>query len=102
MDNPVLNKVVSEQVRPMAEKARNLLILAQATKPGIDVILAQLVNIPDDEIINDNRLNEGIAPITVGQFRACAGVLSDLLVTVNTDPRLLSILGVCVRSPDII
>lgn len=95
--NPVLNRVIAEQVRPMAEQARNLLVEGQAAAPGLTAILAGLANADDADIVQDGRLTEGVAPLTVGQFRACVGVLSDIVTQVNADPRLGAILSACVR-----
>lgn len=95
--NTVINRAVAEQVRPMAEQARNLLVEAQAAAPGLAQIIAGLNEAADTDIVQDNRLAEGVAPLTVGQLRACVGVLSDIVAQVNADPRLPAILAACVR-----
>jgi hypothetical protein len=97
IQNPVFNAVIGEQVRPMAEAARNLLIQAQAAAPGLSGMAAALAQADDADILDDGRTAEGVPPITVGDFRACVGVLGDIVAQVNADPRLASILGACVR-----
>lgn len=96
--NPFFNRIVNQQVRPMAERARNLLILAQASASTFAAIEAELASADSSDVIQDGRFDEdGIPPITVGQFRDCMGILSDLVTQINSDPRLASILSICVR-----
>lgn len=102
INNPVFVRLVSEDIRPMAEQARNLLVQAQAAAPGLAAMVAGLGEADDADIIQDNRLGEGVAPITAGQVRACVGVLADLVTQINADPRLGAILGACVRSARVV
>lgn len=97
IQNPVLNRVVSEVVRPTAERARGLLIEAQAHAPTLAAAVADLAEVPDEEVIDDGRLGEGVRPLTVGQLRACVTLLGELTVSIAADQRLPAVLGACVR-----
>lgn len=101
IQNPVLNRAIGEQVRPMAERARGLLVQAQAAAPAIATLTAALAGADDADVIDDGRLGEGVAPITVGQFRAATGLLTDLLATINQDARLPAVLAACVRPVEV-
>ena len=95
--NPVINRAIAEQVRPMAETARNLLVQAQASAPSLAADIAALTDAADADILQDGRIAEGIAPLTVAEFRACIGLLSALVAQVNGDARLAAVLAACVR-----
>lgn len=101
INNPVLNRALSEQVRPMAERARGLLILAQASAAGLAQLTASLAGSDDADVIDDGRLAEGVPPLTVGQFRAATALLGDLVAQINADPRLPAVLSACVRSVEV-
>lgn len=97
INNPILNKLVNEDIRPMAERARALFAQAQVLSNYAPELLQQLSQLNDDDIINDNRLTEGVAPLTVLQLKNCINLLTDLLASVNQDARLPSVLKACVR-----
>jgi hypothetical protein len=97
INNPVLNRVISEVVRPTSERARGLLVEAQTHAQSLASLVAALSEYPDDEIIDDGRLSEGVSPLTVGQFRQAVGLLSELTASIAADPRLQAVFGACVR-----
>ena len=97
INDPVLNKIVNEDIRPMAERARALFAQAQLMSAYSNDFLTQLNELQDDDIINDNRLNEGVSPLNVLQLKNCINLLTDLLLLVNRDTRLPSVLNACVR-----
>lgn len=97
IQNPVLNRAISEQVRPMAERARGLLVQAQAAAGQIAALNAAIAEAADDDVIDDGRLAEGVPPLTAGQFRAATAMLGELVTQISADQRLPSVLAACVR-----
>jgi len=97
IQNTVFNRAISEQVRPMAERARALLVQAQASSGGLAAMTAALAGADDADVLDDGRVPEGIAPLTVAQFRAATGLLGELVAQIQSDARLPAILAACVR-----
>ena len=97
ISDPIINRTISEVVRPTAERARGLLIEAQAHAPRLAAIVASLEGVDDAEVLDDGREREGVRPLTVGQFRACVSMLGELTVSIGQDARLPSVLGACVQ-----
>lgn len=95
--NPEINKIINEDIRPLAEKARALFAQAQMLSLYGPELVAQLEQLDNADVLNDNRINEGVRPLTVLQLKNCINLLTDLLTTVNADSRLPSVLGACVR-----
>jgi len=99
INNPFLNRIVNEEVRPMAERARNLFFQAQANNSMFSNLLSQLSEFSDSDIIVDERAD--ISPLTVGNFRNVVELLSELVTQINQDPKLADVLACCVRGINI-
>lgn len=97
IENPILTRAINEIVRPLAERARGLLIESEVNATSLAALLTELAEVPDSETINDGRYNDGVRSLTVGQLRDCVTMLSDLVTSINADSRLSSVLGACVR-----
>jgi len=98
ISNPIINRAVSELMRPTAEQARALFVGATFNRVQLAALVASIAGLDDDDIIDDGRASEGIAPPTVGQIRAAAALLGSLVDLVTGDPRLPAVLGLCVRT----
>lgn len=99
ISDPVLTASISNDVRPMCERARNLVITASALADAAGAMLGRLSQAPDDEVVDDGRYAEGIPPPTVGDLRAAAKFLEDVLPVMVAHPSYPVIRKLCVRNP---
>lgn len=99
--DPVLNASVNNDVRPMCERARNLVITASALADAAGLLLGRLGQLPDDTIVDDGRYGEGVPPPTVGDLRAAAQFLEDVLPVMARHAAYPVICKLCVRLPNL-
>lgn len=99
ISDPVLTASISNDVRPMCERARNLVITASALADAAGAMLGRLSQAPDDEVVDDGRYAEGIPPPTVGDLRAAAQFLADVLPVMAGHAAYPVIRKLCVRNP---
>lgn len=99
ISDPVLTASISNDVRPMCERARNLVITASALADAAGAMLGRLSQAPDDEVVDDGRYAEGIPPPTVGELRACAQFLEDVLPVMTRHAAFPVVQKLCTRLP---
>lgn len=99
--DPVLNASVNNDVRPMCERARNLVITASALADAAGLLLGRLERFPDETVVDDQRYAEGIPPPTVGDLRAAASFLSEVLPVMVRHPAYPVLCKLCVRLPNL-
>lgn len=100
---PFLVRSISEDVRPLCEKAAVLVVSGSIMAESVSTLLARLEGIADDEIVDDGRASEGIAPPTVGELRALAQFLRATLQFMTVDQRTAyeTVRKLCVRKPQV-
>ena len=98
---PFLVRSISEDVRPLCEKAAILVVSGSIMEESVGTLMSRLDGIADDEIVDDGRASEGIAPPTVGELRALAQFLSTVLTTMTRDPAYAAVRKLCVRKPQV-
>ena len=101
ISDQILTASINNDVRPNCEAYRNLTITAAALAQAAPLLLARLERAPDDEVVDDGRLAEGIPPPTVGDLRAVAGLLQEVLPTMTQHPAYPVLLKLCVRLPKV-
>jgi len=98
---PILKKSINEDVRPLCDMVAVLAVAGADREALAANMLARLQGLGDDEVVDDGRLAEGIAPPTVGQLRAAAGFLSRVLPAITTDPAYPAIRFLATRNPQV-
>lgn len=97
--DPVVIRSVNEDVRPMCERARNLVVCSSALAAGAPLMLARLEGHRDDERIEDGREEaEGIPAVTVGEAKALAQFLADILPAMENHPYYPLVRKTCIRN----
>lgn len=93
MNTPEASQFVSDQVRPLAELARDFII--RATPALQQWVAVEPLLVDDEEIIEDNRIAEGVPPVTCGQVRSFMSIIAGL----NFAESANAISIPCVREP---
>jgi hypothetical protein len=116
IENAFVNNFINQRLRPATEKARSLYAKGLDLVSALDNILpilieAEAISIEDGEVtvllpdmvIQDNRTNEGIPPITVGQMFALIESLSPFVSLIEDSDDLKSLINyISVSSLDVI
>lgn len=98
---PFLVRSISEDVRPLCEKAAILVVSGSIMAESVGTLMARLDGIDDSEVVDDGRASEGIAPPTVGELRALAGFLDETLTFMTRHPAYAAVRKLCVRKPQV-
>jgi len=98
---PFLVRSISEDVRPLCEKAAILVVSGSIMAESVGTLMARLDGIDDSEIVDDGRAYEGIAPPTVGELRALAQFLDQTLEFMTRHAAFPTVRKLCVRKPQV-
>ena len=98
---PFLVRSISDDVRPLCEKAAILVVSGAIMADSVGTLMARLDGIDDSEIVDDGRASEGIAPPTVGELRALAQFLSETLTYMTRHAAYPTVQKLCVRKPQV-
>jgi len=83
---PFLTRVINEQVRPLCGDA--LVVIANGTilAQGLANLEKMIEGLPDEEVVDDGRAREGIAPPTVGELRILKEYMVGTLAAMTAQP----------------
>ena len=98
---PFLVRSINEDVRPLCEKAAILVVSGSIMAESVGTLMSRLEGIADDEIVDDGRASEGVAPPTVGELRALASFLDETLTFMTQHAAFPTVRKLCVRKPQV-
>ena len=78
IENQIVNRFIQEAVRPVAESIRDLdADMTDMDSTYSSIIVPILSNALDRDLIIDNRVSEGVQPLTVGDVRKFVILVKD-------------------------
>ena len=98
---PFLVRSLIEDIRPLCERASILVVSGSIMAESVGTLMSRIEGIDDNEIVDDGRAHEGVAPPTVGELRALAQFLDQTLEFMTRHAAFPTVRKLCVRKPQV-